>query len=354
MDELVSTNNQEHVIFDDYEIVVKITLPYCLNLDLLDVPGLVTTSPPNCKQNLPQITHDLALRVIQEQKDSSIFLLVNDIKVPPNQSKGCAIIQEAKVEHQTLGIFTKLDSYISEDAGHEERDLERLLTDQTRYSFPVGYGWLAASSKKTDILPLPEMLSRELFFLQSMEDTEKSLFEIKYSKLFSSSKLLGMENIRQKIQSKYEVFIKSHWLPVIQKKLLTYSANLNSQMLKLGYPLPRDVDYLSVTRSVSFFDGELLNNILRTLFDIVVQSSGSSPPPLSLTAPAVPPQSLCSSSPPSFSVLPVDTMRFINFPADGELWRLLSTYHSMFNVTRKPYSDYQSKPLALSTRKDGS
>jgi GTP-binding protein EngB required for normal cell division len=323
MDQLVSTNTQQQVIFDDYEIIVKITLPYCLNLDLLDVPGLVTTSPPNCKQNLPQITHDLALRVIQEQKDSSIFLLVNDIRVPPNQSKGCAVIQEAKIEHQTLGIFTKLDSYISEDTGQEARDLELLLTHQTRNSFPVGYGWLAASSKKSDTGALPEVLSRELFLLQSMEGTEKVLFEAKYSKLLSTSKLVGMENIRQKIQIKYEMFIKNQWLPVIQTKLVTYSDNLNSQMLKLGYPVPKDPDYLKVLASTSsencctFFDGKLLNNILRKLFDSVVRS------PLSSTTPAV----------------PVNTMTYFNFSSGCELWKLVSTYNNMFNVTYKPYSN---------------
>jgi GTP-binding protein EngB required for normal cell division len=337
MDELVSTNNQQQLIFDNYEIVVKITLPYCLNLDLLDVPGLVTTSPPNCKQNLPQITHDLALSVIREQKDSAIFLLVNDIRVPPNQSKGCAVIQEAKVEHQTLGIFTKMDSYISEDTGHEERDLEILLTDQTRYSFPVGYGWLAASSKKSDIIPQPEVLSQELFLLQSMESTEKSFFKSKYSKLFSSSKLLGLENIRQKIQNKYEVFIRNHWLPVIQTKLEGYSDNVNSQMLKLGYPLPKDPDYLSILTSMScekswctFFDGKLLNYILRKLFDKVVQSSSSA-------------------SSPSFDLFGgvPDTKTYFNFSSKHELWKLFSIYHKMFSVTYKPYSDYQStdKPV---------
>jgi hypothetical protein len=339
MDQLVSTNTQQQVIFDDYEIIVKITLPYCLNLDLLDVPGLVTTSPPNCKQNLPQITHDLALRVIQEQKDSSIFLLVNDVRVPPNQSKGCAVVQEAKIEHQTLGIFTKLDSYISEDAGQEERDLEMLLTDQTRNSFPVGYGWLAASSKKWDSSPLPEVLSRELFLLQSMEGTEKSLFEAKYSKLFSTCKLVGMENIRQKIQIKYEMFIKNQWLPVIQTKLVAYSDNLNSQMLKLGYPVPKDPDYLNVLASSSrekdcctFFDGKLLNNILRMLFDSVLRSAPSSATPdVSLFLPAA------SSS--------VDTMTYFNFSSGDELWKLLSAYHKMFNVSYKPYSNYHSNSL---------
>jgi hypothetical protein len=349
MDLLVSTSTQQQVIFDDYEIIVKITLPYCLNLDLLDVPGLVTTSPPNCKQNLPQITHDLALRVIQEQKDSSIFLLVNDIKVPPNQSKGCAVIQEAKIEHQTLGIFTKLDSYISEDAGQEERDLEMLLTDQTRNSFPVGYGWLAASSKKCDSSPLPEVLSRELFLLQSMEGTEKSLFEAKYSKLFSTSKLVGMENIRQKIQIKYEMFIKNQWLPVIQTKLVTFSDNLNSQMLKLGYPVPKDPDYLNVLASSSrekscctFFDGKLLNNILRMLFDSVLRSPSSS---------ATSNDSLFSAASSS-----VDTMTYFNFSSGDELWKLLSTYHNMFNVSYKPYSNYHSNAFfgAPSSTRHGS
>ncbi len=145
MVELVRNDPQRRMIIDDHEIIVKINLPYCLNVDILDLPGLVTTSPASTTQNLPQVTKEIAMRVIREQRESSFFLLVNDVRVPANQSRGCEVVQEAKIEDRTLGIFTKVDTFVSED-GSESAELQQLL-DSSRGGFPLGYGWMAAASR---------------------------------------------------------------------------------------------------------------------------------------------------------------------------------------------------------------
>jgi GTP-binding protein EngB required for normal cell division len=181
MDGLVKNDKQRRMIIDDHEIVVKLQLPYCLNLDILDVPGLVTTTPAGVTQNLPQVTHDLAMKIVQQEKESSIYLLVNDIRVPPNQSRGCAVIQQAKVENQTLGVFTKLDTFVSED-GDEVRELEQLLTGKAKYSFPVKSGWIAAASKKpVDFISSGVKSELSLFSIMSRKEDE--LFTHKFSPL---------------------------------------------------------------------------------------------------------------------------------------------------------------------------
>lgn len=84
----------QNEIIDDKEIVVKIQALYCLNLDLVDLPGLVATIPhTGTTQNVPEVTKQLALNVINAEKDVSMFLVVNDIRVPPNQSRGCELVQ---------------------------------------------------------------------------------------------------------------------------------------------------------------------------------------------------------------------------------------------------------------------
>jgi GTP-binding protein EngB required for normal cell division len=178
MDDIITNYGHGRIVIDDFEIIVKINLPYCLNLDLVDVPGLVTTSPTGCTQNLPEVTHHLSLKIINDRKDSSVFLLVNDIRVPPNQSRGCAVIQEAKVENQTLGIFTKVDMFVSED-GDEEAEIRQLLNCKDSCSFSVGYGWMASASKKVDRNDIPsEVSSSELFFLQSMNDENQQMISV--------------------------------------------------------------------------------------------------------------------------------------------------------------------------------
>lgn len=238
MDELVRNDPQHRMIIDDHEIIVKINLPYCLNVDILDLPGLVTTSPASTTQNLPQVTKEIAMRVIEEQRESSFFLLVNDVKTAPNQSRGCEVVQEAKIEGQTLGIFTKVDTFMSDD-GSEALELQQLL-DSSRGGFPLGYGWMAAASRSVDV----GGTTNKLQAFQTMEQNESRCFREKYGDLVAMNKM-GIQQIRQRIQTLYELFIHNRWIPEIRTKLFKCIANLRGQLVRLGKPLPPDNDYLA-------------------------------------------------------------------------------------------------------------
>eukprot|EP01040_Poterioochromonas_malhamensis_P014361 gene14361-15888_t len=240
MDDLVRRDPQRRMIIDDHEIIVKINLPYCLNVDILDLPGLVTTSPASTTQNLPQVTKEIAMRVIREQRESSFFLLVNDVRVPANQSRGCEVVQEAKIEGQTLGIFTKVDTFVSED-GSESAELQQLL-DSSRGGFPLGYGWMAAASRSVDVAGTTNKLQAFL----AMEQNESQFFQEKYGALVAMNKM-GIQQIRQRIQTLYELFIQDRWIPHILTKLNKYLSNFEDRMLELGTPLPLDDDYLELT-----------------------------------------------------------------------------------------------------------
>jgi hypothetical protein len=272
MTELVAHDVQKRMILDDYEIIVKIRLPNCVNLDILDVPGLVTTTPAGVIQNLPQVTQNLALRILQQEKQDAIVLLVNDVRVPANQSRGCAIIQQAKVEHQTLGVLTKLDTFVSED-GDEVQDLEELLKGLT---FPLGHGWMASASKKNSN-NAPENTAgplNELKMLHSISRREMDLFETKFSRLLPSQ-ALGVEKIVQKIQQLYERFTHKNWIPVVAMTLKNDLFKLKGQLNDLGLVIPPDQDYLHLVTLINpkaelkfeFLDADYLKTLFSRLFD---------------------------------------------------------------------------------------
>eukprot|EP01040_Poterioochromonas_malhamensis_P008457 gene8457-9150_t len=237
MDDLVRNDPQQRMVVDDHEIIVKITLPYCLNVDILDLPGLVTTSPPSTTQNLPQVTKEIAMRIIREQKESSLFVLVNDVRVPPNQSRGCEVVQETKIEGQTLGIFTKVDTFVSED-GSEAAELQQLLNSGGG-AFPLGYGWMAAASRSVNVAGITNKLQA----FQLIEQNESRFFQETYAPLITLNKL-GIQKIRKRIQVLYESFVQNHWIPVILTKLNANISRLEKQICDLGTPLPPDNDYI--------------------------------------------------------------------------------------------------------------
>eukprot|EP01040_Poterioochromonas_malhamensis_P004879 gene4879-5233_t len=58
---------------------------------------------------------------------------------------------------------------------------------------------------------------------------------------------MGIQQIRQRIQTLYESFIHDRSIPHIRAKLDKYISNFEDQMLELGVPLPQDNEYLELT-----------------------------------------------------------------------------------------------------------
>jgi hypothetical protein len=336
MDELVRNDPQKRMVIDDHEIVVRINLPYCLNIDILDLPGLVTTSPEGVTQNLPEVTQNLALRIVKEELNSSIFLLVNDVRVPPNQSRACQVIQQAKAENQTMGIFTKLDIYVSED-GEEEKDLTNLLQGHTNTAFRVGYGWMASASRNeqhqsihphpySSHLPVtaPANLaeSSELSAIYQMTQRESDLVHSKFSTLPPDCMaVVGIDHIRQRLQTLYDAFIKNHWIPVLMAKMENFKDRLEIDMNVLGVPLPPDPSYHAYVLTLKdngldfgYFDSSYVRELLAVGFKRLGREADDI---------------------------------WIRFATDGLFWEMIHYWHRTFNVGREddvafvPYLNYQ-------------
>jgi GTP-binding protein EngB required for normal cell division len=317
---LVENDAKKRVIIDDNEIVVKISLPYCLNVDILDLPGLVTTKRESSTQDLPAVTKKLALKVIAENKDSSIFLLVNDIRVPPNQSRGCEVIQECKVQSQTLGVFTKLDAFVSED-GDEADEVKQYLSGKTANSFAVGNGWMAASSKRPAVIPVGNESSVELRILFSMDNKEMELFNGKYKNLLEHN--LGVQRVRQRIQTLYERFITENWVPNILKKFEAVKGAVTDRLFSMGYMLPNDPVYEPYPEQRALFGlltTERLKGRLSSVFNDITANA----------------EELIG-----------------NIDSDEKLWEIIADYHALFRKDRSskvlnPYDMYHPHdPAAL-------
>jgi GTP-binding protein EngB required for normal cell division len=320
MQVLVENDAKKRVIIDDNEIVVKISLPYCLNVDILDLPGLVTTKRESSTQDLPAVTKQLALKIITENKDSSIFLLVNDIRVPPNQSRGCEVIQECKVQSKTLGVFTKLDAFVSED-GDETDEVKQYLSGKTANSFSVGNGWMATSSKRPTVVPVGQS-SAELRTLFSMDNKEMELFNGKYKNLLGHN--VGVQSVRQRIQSLYERFITQNWVPNILKKFESAKGDVHDRLFAMGYMLPNDPVYEPYPKQRDLFGLLTMERLKGRLSSVFNDITGH-------------------------------TEELIgNIDSDETFWEIVTDYHALFTKDRSsnavnPYDMYHPHDQAVLT-----
>jgi hypothetical protein len=102
---------QEHIL------ELHITSPSNPNLDLLDLPGIVTATVDGEPDDLPQQTRDLVDREINKARERSVYLVVvegflDDV----TKASSLAIAKKHNLQEQCIGVYTKTDRANSDES----------------------------------------------------------------------------------------------------------------------------------------------------------------------------------------------------------------------------------------------
>lgn len=219
------------------EILIEIRVPYCPNLNIVDLPGQVAANPqdPAITQDVPKATIDLAQAVISQEKDYSIFLLVVSATIPVNQSFAAQMVRQNGIEAKTVGVLTKMDVFFPTDDINDS--LLNTLNNSNLYC--TKHGWYACSNRSPNPLDM-----RDLERLCKIEDYESGLKAKERFLPYFATQRAGMDVIRRKIQIMFEDFICTEWVPRIREHLKNYFLTLSDNNANLGMPIPRDIDYV--------------------------------------------------------------------------------------------------------------
>ena len=127
-------------------IVLSIEGPHMPSIDLVDMPGLVS-SPPSLKEQ----TRLLVQQHIQRHEKYSMFLVTVPGDTSPNISIAMDVIQEMGLHEKTLGVFTMCDDI-------QPRKLEIFRERLQLHSIELGStlihrGWVATMNAPNDAEP---------------------------------------------------------------------------------------------------------------------------------------------------------------------------------------------------------
>ena len=89
-------------------LVLRVASPTVPSLDLVDLPGLVSTPQEGEPDDLPEQTEKLLSTFINAHKAHAVFLLIVPASVPPRTAPIVNLVKKHGVEAQTIGIFTKV------------------------------------------------------------------------------------------------------------------------------------------------------------------------------------------------------------------------------------------------------
>jgi len=231
----INMPNRKRII-SDKEIKVTIQVPYCPNLDVLDLPGLV-----NNPKDVREATRALADSVIAAESDHSIFLMVVKSLSNASQSLAPSLVTEHELFHKTLGVLTHLDRFESDDEDQTtEEALRHMMSPLDQNFFDLGRQWLGCASKmppkSKELPPMTRLLQTEWLEMEILEKKFPSFLEEEKPKV-------GLPAIRCQVTADFEKFICENWVDNMTSHLIGYFFELSDENVGMGLPMPSFEEY---------------------------------------------------------------------------------------------------------------
>ena len=202
MNAAVSGSGGKEAVLLTHELRVRIQQPDLPTLDLVDVPGLVTTVHKDHCGDVPQQRIDLAKSVVDRYRGTAMFLVVVDSR---SDASGCLVgqLMTRELAQRALGVWTKVDVFKS----HEGDDAAALVQKLREKTLGLRFGWCACCTPHVDDdnSIIDEAEAREL--LQNRFRTPDNADRI------------GLPAIRKLIEKYFDEVVFRYWLPLVLGKL---------------------------------------------------------------------------------------------------------------------------------------
>jgi hypothetical protein len=241
----------------DRELTVHLQLPHLCNMNILDLPGLVTTGSHGV--DMPRLTRDLAESVIVAEGLSATYLLLVEASMNANQSIAATLIVEKKLQNRCLGVLTKLDllAPASDDESVVQLVAAKLLVTSPG-SVPLEpVGWLGCASRAPPRATLEKVeVGRDVWRLHNTNMGELQLLE-KWSNDANhplpptALSRLGMGEVRKRVEEYFEQHLVEHWVPQLLARLKQAVVEKTHANVRLGWPMPPDPRYQSLATALS-------------------------------------------------------------------------------------------------------
>lgn len=219
-------------------LVLRVASPTVPSLDLVDLPGLVSVKRDGEPDDMAVQTEQLLSNFIDDHKKHSVFLVVIPAAVPPNTASVLRLVQEHKIESQSIGIFTRSDSVAEKEL---KKVVKSRLLGEAKDGFPLRpHGWVASmnapvedddGNERDDLSPIQRLE------LQGQEEqqwlTHRLIGKQPHPELSSR---IGCNALIQKMKAAFHTYVKQTWAPFALFRLEGESARLSFEQAALGLP----------------------------------------------------------------------------------------------------------------------
>jgi WD40 repeat protein len=235
------------VIVTDRELVVEIRGRQVPNLDLLDLPGLVSDNSAGLATGVQALIDS----VIAEEGEFATYLVIVDARQAVNVSLAIATVQQHELTKRTLGVLTFLDQVCDPDDRYNETLTaefisEKLLGAAHGHVELVAEGWCGVANG-ADVKAVNAHVGphRELLRLRLI--SQRELVELqRWSQnglVRNASNRIGIEVVQERVRAHFEAFIAKHWTRAMLRRMRIHLKDTLKKHWVLGAPVPTDEAY---------------------------------------------------------------------------------------------------------------
>ena len=232
MDALVTAANGRLMGVAHDRIIIELYSSLCVNLDLIDLPGIVAGSIPGEPADMMQQTRDLSASFLDDAANPHTFVIAvasaRDARI--RNSQAMELVQRYNKVQFTIGALTMAD--LSADSRLEDpyQRLEQRLRAEADDTPELGLGYVALKNRDT--------VGDTNLSLEDANEEEKRWFN---DHLPNSTELCGIDNLIDRLVRKVEEYTTGTWLQAERGRILNEINATETCRTALGEFLPNDL-----------------------------------------------------------------------------------------------------------------
>jgi len=235
MDALVTAANGRLMGVAHDRIIIELYSSLCVNLDLIDLPGIVAGSIPGEPADMMQQTRDLSASFLDDAANPHTFVIAvasaRDARI--RNSQAMELVQRYNKVQFTIGALTMADLSADSRLENPYQRLEQRLRAEADDTPELGLGYVALKNRDT--------VGDRNLSLEDANEEERRWFN---EHLPNSTELCGIDNLIDRLVNKVEEYTTGTWLEAERLRILNEITATRTSLNTMGEFLPADLTAL--------------------------------------------------------------------------------------------------------------
>lgn len=234
METVVYLNNDTVTGVTNDRLLIKLFSSRKLNLDLIDLPGIVAGSIRDEPSDMMDRTRNIAGSYLDDLNNPHTFVIavVSATETRIRNSQAMELVQRYNKANMTIGVLTMADLAGDPRSDSNPYEILKGRLDGNADDLPsIDLGYFALKNRDTSV-------AENMLDLVEVNEEEKRWFE---QNLPDHTNQCGIDSLVAQLVHMLEKYTLKKWVRAERERLLTLREEVSSELLNLGNFIPSNV-----------------------------------------------------------------------------------------------------------------